>query len=520
MTARSHVLRPIALATCLALAVLGGAQAAEEEATESGNRDRMLDLLDKLKEKGVINDEELKVLSGDTPEERLRQRAERRKLAQKKAEEAAQAEAAKERFQGRFANGITFETPDRRSAFSIGGRLQADYRNIRDETAASTFDVRRAFISATGKWNEYLTWDISGDFANLVNNSHLEVAWLNAAYNDAVQLRVGQFSMPFSLEEQTSDRFIDFPERSLVNTLVPQKERGAMVHGNPTTGLVYGLAVSTGQGKNNNDVVTPRSTNDIIGRVGFNFAELFDQQARAIYYVAGMASNGNLPTGFGLTQRTEDRGLIFFNTANFTGEEVHRRRKGLESVLAYGPVKFQGEYVLANFAGTSSGGVAYDRDAIAWYAELMWMITGERYSESFRNGVFGRMVPISDYTPGQTERWGAWEIGLRYSSFDASDFRSTNPAGTGVMPGSIASNATGLGTNPAGNVAFAATPTNKADSISFGLKWLWNANTRVYLTYVNTHFASTVTVNPNYGGVANVTTNRERALVTRLGIDF
>ena len=515
-------LRPLcaAMAVAFMFAVTQAQAQAEEDSAESGNRDRIAELLEKLKEKGLITEADLQALSKDTPEERTRKRAERRKQAKKDAEEAAQAEAQKEQFTGKFNNGISFETPDRRSAVSIGGRLQTDYRNFQDQTAATTFDVRRAFITLQGKWNEYLTWDISGDFANFVNNSHLEVAWMNAVYNDALQFRFGQFSMPFSLEEQTSDRFLDFPERSLVNQFVPQKERGAMVHGSPYRGLYYGLAASTGQGKNNADVVTPRSSNDINGKLGLNIAEMLDQQSKAIYYVAGMVSDGDLPTGFGLTERTEARGLTFFNTANFTGQDVHRRRSGVETVLAYGPVKFQGEYVLNNFQGTSSANVPYDRDIKAYYAEVMWMITGERYAESFRNGVFGRIVPIRDYTPGQTERWGAWELGLRYSSFNGTDFNSHNPVGTGVLPTNIATNATGLGSNPASNIAFAATPTNKADSVALGLKWIWNPNLRLYLTYVQTKFDTPVAVNLNSGGAAKFTINKERALLFRVGFDF
>src|SRR3546814_8105460 len=57
--------------------------------------------------------------------------------------------------------------------------------------------------------------------------------------------------MPSMLEEMTSSNNIDFMERSMANSSVPGKERGAMVHGAPFTGLTYALAFSTGEGQNN-----------------------------------------------------------------------------------------------------------------------------------------------------------------------------------------------------------------------------------------------------------------------------
>ena len=46
-----------------------------------------------------------------------------------------------------------------------------------------------------------------------------------------LRLRTGQFHVPFSLEELTSDNFIDFIERSIVNALTPMRDRGAKIYG-------------------------------------------------------------------------------------------------------------------------------------------------------------------------------------------------------------------------------------------------------------------------------------------------
>lgn len=507
---RAATVVTLATITASPFAFLPGVVHAQEEPAEAARRDPMVELLEKLKQKGIITEEEARELAGDTPEERMRRRAENRKKAQREAEETQKAEVAKERFLGRFNNGITFETPDRRSGVTLGGRVHLDYRQFSQDTAASTFDMRRAYLTLQGKWNDYLTWDVTGDFAQ-TTVTQLDVAWMNIAYSDAVQARFGQFKMPFSIEELSSSRFLDFQERSLVNGLVPQKERGAMIHGIPMPGITYGVALSTGQGKNNNDLVAPRSNPDIVGRVTVNFAELFDRQANDVMHLGLAATDGDLPTGFGLSQRTESRGLTFFNTAGFTGQDVHRTRVGVETVLAHGPVKFQSEFVQANYSGRSSAGTNFDREIHAYYAEVLWMITGERYAEAYRNGVNGRIVPISNYTPGSTDRWGAWEIGLRVSRYDASDFTATNPVGTGVLAPASA---------PTGNAPFASTPSNAANALTVGLKWYWNPNLKFYLNYTRTHFASPETVNLNYGGATSITTDEEKALTFRAALDF
>lgn len=500
-----------AFAVALALVLLPSTTFAEDEAVAPvAKRDKTVRLLEKLRDKGIISEEEFNEVIGETAEDKSVARAERRHKAMLDAQEESRAEARKEQFAGRFNNGISFQSGDGRNAFTIDGRINADYRSFVEDTSADTFDLRRAYITLQGKWNEYLTWDVTGDLANPTSNAQsLDVAWINIAYSDAMQFRFGQFKMPFSLDQLTSSRFIDFQERSLADGLIPAKERGFMVHGVPMAGLTYGLAVSTGQGKNNNDTVPVRANTDFIGRATVNLAEFAGIQARSVLHFGGAFSVGDLPSGFALTERTESRGITFFTTQAFTGVDVSRNRAGIEMSFAYGPVKLQGEYVRANYSGLSSANVPYDRNIQASYLEILWMLTGERYSEAYRNGVYGRIAPIQNYTPGGSS-WGAWELGLRLSTFDAADFTTTNPAGTGRL-------VAGTG---ATNVAFAAVSTNKANALTAQLKWIWNPNLKFYLNYVDTKFDTPVTVNPNYNGLGTFVVNREKALTFRAGYDF
>ena len=450
----------------LTLAALAGAALSLAGAAHAQQSPILDDLLEKLKDKGVLTQEEFDALKAARDEERTQQRAERRQRALREAQETEKAEKARadapSTLTGRFKEGFTFESGDKQNSISLSGRVHGDYRYFTDDTAPNTFDVRRAYLGVSGRLYDVYTFDVTGDFAQ--SGTTLDVAWFNAAWFKPAQLRIGQFKMPFSIEELTSSRFIDFQERSLMNTLVPAKERGLMVHGDPFKGVNYGLALSNGQGKNNNETNVEVDSPDLIGRVAANAAEWISQPNMvlhgAVSYSTGTLQGGSQPLG---TVRTEARGATFFSTANMgtTATEVDRERLGGELSLAWGPIKVQGEYTQANF-DWSVGAASFDNDIDAYYLMAGWMITGETYAKAYRNGAYRAIVPNKPFGSGG---WGAWEVALRYSEFDASDFTASTNF------------------------------TNKADAFTVGLKWIPVTNVRFYLNYVDTQFDTPIRVN-------------------------
>jgi phosphate-selective porin OprO and OprP len=485
--------------------------------------DAIDDLLEKLKAKGVLTEEEFK----DFKDVREGEKAVNRKRRQEQAEKDTKAEdRSKVEMVGAFNDGIRWETADKKNSIGLNGRLQLDYRNFSgdDVLNANTFDLRRAYLTVAGKFWEYYTFDVTGDFASIAGPSasactavgvtsatdptprctatatvptgtsgYLDVAWLNVGWWESAQLRFGQFKMPMSIEELTSSRFIDFQERSLLNQFVPAKERGIMLHGVPTPGVFYGVAVSNGQGKNGNETNNNVDSSDYIGRVGVNIAELIGQK-NAVYHIAAGYTTGTIPPAAAPTARTEGRGISFFAPTAFGGSDLDRERTGLEASVAFGPVKLQSEYLKVKFSGTA-GANAFDRNIDVWYGEVNWLITGEAWADAYRNGAYGRIRPKNNFSP-KGGGWGAWELGLRFTNFDAGDFVSTNPSGTGVLP---------------------ATLTNKAKGLTLGLKWLPTPNTRFLLNYIETKFDTPVTVT-NSGQTG--TTDKEKAITFRAQFDF
>jgi len=443
-----------------------------------------------------------------------------------------------------FKDGITFESADHQNSLSVNGRVQADYHYYAKQDAQNTdtWDIRRAYLSAKGKFYNYYDFKVQADFAQGQNgnsNDQLDEAYFGINWWDQAKFRFGQFDMPFGLEHYTSDLFLDFAERGLTEALVPTKERGAMIFGVPFKGTYYALAVNNGRGKNANNVDNQIDGVEVLGRVTANLAEIFGQDG-AVYHIGGDISHANISpnqkfsngvlannaflVGYGnATPQTEGRGITFFVPGSLSvpaNQSVERNRYGLEGAVAYGPVKLQSEWMKHNYSGNNTAIAAsaglpavkagsFDNDITAWYASLNWAITGENYADSYKNGVWGRIKPKSDFVhPSAGYGTGAWIIGLRYSDYDAGDFA------TG--PGRVSKSAVGTAT-----AASPTTPTG-AHAWTGGIMWILNPNTRFLLDYTYTKFEGGVITftNNQTPGTKLDQTDSENALTLRGQFDF
>lgn len=441
------------------------------------------DIVNALIAKGVLTEEEGALL--------MKGRTGEKEAAAKKKDSEIKAS---------FKDGIKFESGDKANSLEINGRVQLDYRTFGDSnratSVADTFDVRRAYLSAKGKFAKYYEFGVVTDFASADStkdkSAQLDEAYINLHYWDQAQFKFGQFKMPFSLEEQTSSRFIDFQERSMVNAYAPAKEIGAMIHGTPTTGMTYGLAFSTGEGKNTIEHTDPKNKQDgvdVIGRVTANFAEIMGNKDN-VYHVGAAFTNGKL-NKYAPSNSTEGKGEKFFSAtydaasaANFgTTGDIERTRYGLEGALALGPVKLQSEWVRTNIDGETNTKAKFDDNIDAWYAEALWMITGENYADSYKGGKFDRIKPKNNFNP-DAPGMGAWEIGVRYTQLDASDLNS----------GAVKVNNQKNMTAAAFNAATSAS-TLEADAWTVGVKWIPMPNWRFLANYVRTDYDTSIKIN-------------------------
>ena len=427
---------------------------------------------------------------------------------------------------------VMFESPDGKNSMALTGRVHFDYRSVdgyglggggvgtsfandRDTASiADQFEVRRARIGVKGKLFEHYDYEI---LTNLVGSSAnlVDVAYINAGQFKPVQLRVGKFKQPFNLEEYgTSSNNIDFMERSYINQISPAKKAGVMVHGLPTAVVTYAGSIYQ-----QNDFGETDSASDgkgFAGRATINFAEIAGWKESVLHFgLAGFDSEyGITPTTSGQTNaapstttraslfsfRTEGRGLSNIYRAQIAGDAtataaygassetnatVDNKAIGLEAIGAYGPFKLQGEYMDSEFkAQHANTGNKVNADVKAFYVEGLWLITGEKYADSYKNGGWGGIKPKNNFDT-DAKGWGAWELGLRYDEFEVDNTSivgSTNSRFQGATSNLAAGN---LNTN---NTLGNDKTNGGAKTYTAGIRWQLNPTVRVMLNYSHTKF--------------------------------
>ena len=452
--------------------------------------DSTTDIVDALVSKGVLTEEEGKLISKGHE-------------SKKKAEGTVG-----------FKDGFKFSSGDGKSTISLAGRIQADYRYFDAPAAGSggglnpngadTFDIRRAYLGVKGTFRGWInyeaTYDAAGDKGSNMAGKYI---WLEPAFSDSFKVRFGQFKMPFGLEQLTSSRFIDFTERDWAASFAPAVNKGIMVHGAPIAGLTYAVSVSNGgllADTGSGDVKETGSGNDgksYNARVTANVAQFLGYKEAIGHIGAAYGFDDSLPNiaVAGLSLRSNARGSTFFsNSTAMNNPDINRY--GLEAIASYGPVKFQGEYAKMDieFTQVAAPSDIRNQKMEAGYAGVSWMITGESYADSYKNGVMDRMSPKNNYTGLASNGWGAWEIGARYSKFNAQDVAVT--AGQFV---------------------------NQAHSYSVGLKWIVDPNTRFLMDYIYTDYQDK-NINYNVLGVATRAgeggADNEKAVNFRAHFDF
>jgi len=406
-----------------------------------------------------------------------------------------------------FKDGLIFEDGTGNWKLQLNGRVQADYRTYDPtEWKNDGFFIRRARLGGTFSFLKDFAVRVEGEYNNVSDGSKATTAltygYLDYARWKQARIRVGQFKPFFGLERAYSTNFIDNAELSLATNngaiFTSTYDRGIMVFGDPTPWLNYNVYVVNGTGQNNDDV---NDSKDFGGRINANFANLAEIK-NAVIHVGASASDGNIgfstAAGSSITQATEANGVTFFSVGGLGNpNRADRTRWGVETSLAYGPVKLSAEYINANYDGKTNASAdlpaamrnqAFDNDIKAWYADLNWLVTGENWSDAYKSGVYGRVKPR--YNFDSKDGWGAFELGLRYSKFDASDFDNM------LKPKSATTSFT-----------------SEADAWTVGAKWIFNPNARLVLNYVHTNFDTPIKVNGNID-------DTEEALLLRAQYDF
>ena len=107
------------------------------------------------------------------------------------------------------------------------------------------------------------------DFAGTTVSKSITDAYMNVHYWDQLQFEFGKFKQPFSYEDLIQDRYVPTMERSMMDQLVPQRDEGAMIHGEKLLGGRFDYAVAVSNGDPNDSSIDTNNDKDFNARVVF-----------------------------------------------------------------------------------------------------------------------------------------------------------------------------------------------------------------------------------------------------------
>ena len=381
--------------------------------------------------------------------------------------------------------------------FHPRGTFQIDYAAYNNRAGGYDFnngtDIRRARFGFDGTAFKVFKYRIEAEFVK--NTVNLLDAYIQYTGVPKFVVTVGQHKAPFGLEANSTDALNTFLERGMETNAfgaVGAERRVGASLAYQTTKLNAAIGLfGAGEGVQRN-ATTPDETYGVNGRV--TWEPVLDtgrvvHVGASAYHVSHIAAKTLTNIGDRPGTRV-DNGLIEAVTlAPVTTGAVDQRTRGVraatflgaEGAVVYGPFSVQGEYGHLN---VDRYGFVPSANFEGFYAFATFFLTGE--SRVFKNGVVDRIKPFNDFNYGGGH-WGAFELAARYDRLDLTD-RDLSPL------------------------------TRRATTLTGGLNWYLNPNTRFIFNYIR--FKGTNS--PLVATPATVfgTTAKGDAFASRLQFDF
>lgn len=345
---------------------------------------------------------------------------------------------------------------------NIGGRLHVDGVVFDDpatgQSNVTDVDARRARIEVSGKIAGLLRFSVGREFAG--DSKGWRNVWASIEPMDNVELRGGNFIVPFNMEDMQSSNSIPFVERSLASTLTPGYGVGGAVTAN---GKNWSASVGYFTDPLDNDNGrSPERGKGVSGRA--TFAPVNSGGNLLHFAIAGEKRN------FSATETLRfsgDAGSALAPTLMSTGALAD-----LDGLTAYN-AEIGGSFGAFQILGLSTWtdinrNTLSDLSFSGQTLQAAWLLTGGRYRYAEKGGVIGG--------PDFGRKDSGIEVAARYSRLDLDD---------------------------------AAVQRGKGRALSLGANWYINRNFRVMAGYTNSkvNFSSGAASLKNDVGVARFQVN-------------
>ena len=307
--------------------------------------------------------------------------------------------------------GMTVNSPDNAFQMRVSGYLQADNHTFIGNNPNSNTDqsyIRSARPTFDFKMFDQFSGRLMFDFGS--GQTALLDAYGDYNPSDAFNVRVGKFKDPIGLERWQSERNVLFVERGMTTNLVPYRDNGLELYGNPIAdALEYEVALTNGSpdlvnatnGYDDNETVTARlfahpftGMHNLMSGLGLGVAGSYGNHNDNL-------TNANLTSGYVTPAQTK---FFAYNASVFASGEQYRINP--EATYYNGPFSLLGELVIED-QGLRSGTTTRTLQNNAWMVASTYVLTGE-------DARYDGVVPHENFDPAHGQ-WGAFEIVGRFS---------------------------------------------------------------------------------------------------------
>ncbi len=325
---------------------------------------------------------------------------------------------------------------------SAGGRIMVDWATF-DQNAPSQVqagdclngtEFRRARLFLSGEAFDVVDYKIQFDFAGQTDFKDVYMTVKELPFLGHV--RIGHFKEPWSLEEQTSSRFITFMERSLNHVFSPERQTGVMAFNHSESeNMTWAIGVFTTLAPEDPPTF-PFDDYDDAGGTSLSmrstFLPWYDEatEGRGLLHLGLCYSYRDIPglvpggsDRFRLRERPESHLAEYVANTDWMDDANVVNAFDAEAAWVYGPLSVQSEYTWYAVNRTSNENPTFH----GGYIYASWFLTGENRGYKRTAGCFDRVKPFENFFRVRTEDGsvatgkGAWELGYRWSYVNLSD---------------------------------------------------------------------------------------------------